>query len=190
MIADQSFDLRNTVEVRKEQNMKRLLTRLTTLIVMTLTGWMIYADTPASAAQDCATAVYDKWNTCDNGYSNTAQQYAIRVSYCEQNAPATCPPAAEPGCAALPPSEYATCCLAASRAACEATVSANYDNRGSAYFTCLGIGEGNLGNCIEQIDICPAAHDRAAMCNLIYEESEDWDARNTCLANSGINQCV
>ncbi len=170
--------------------MKRLMVRFAALAVITLTGCFLYLDSPAIAAMDCATAVYNKWNTCDNSYSNTAGQYAIRQAYCVQNAPAECPAAAEPSCAALPSSEYANCCLASSRSACEATISANYENRGSSYFSCMGF-EGNFGNCIEQVaDFCLEAQGRVSTCNSIYEGLDNSEARSTCIANSGINQCV
>lgn len=127
--------------------------------------------------------------SCDNSYANTVQTYAIKTPFCEQNAPAVCPYASVAYCQSRPPSEYDACCLSASRSACEATVTANYGNRGSSYFSCMGL-EGNLGNCVEQMEICPAAHGRYAECNTMYEGLDNADARNTCITNSGINQCV
>src|SRR5690606_5492948 len=139
---------------------RRVLIRFSMLAVLMIAGGVLYLDTNASASGDCAMTVFNKWMACDNSYAGTAQLYAIRTPHCVQTAPSTCPPAAEEFCASLPPWDYAGCCLAASRAACEATISTNYDNRGSSYFSCMGF-EGNLGNCVEQMDICTDAYLRA-----------------------------
>lgn len=132
--------------------------------------------------------------SCDNSYANTVQTYAIKTPFCELNAPSVCPYSSVAACESQCGSNqnqpcYDNCCTIASRAACEATVTANYGNRGSSYFSCMGF-EGNLGNCVEQMEICPAAHGRYAECNTMYEGLDNADARNTCITNSGINQCV
>mgnify|MGYP001478852718 CR=1 FL=1 len=65
---------------------------------------------------------------------------------------------------------------------------AAYNSRGSTYGTCIGL-EGNGNNCIEQLEGCDPARDRAAACNGLYSGSEDGDALSVCLNNSGIWQC-
>ena len=175
--------------------MKRILFRMFVVLFLTLASLFFYLDRPVSGAFDCATSVYNKWTSCDNAYGNTAQQYTVRSSYCEQTAPSACPSAAQAGCA-LNPSTYATCCEAASRAACEATITTTYDNRGSSYFSCMGMGNtgfggGNFSICVEQVaGFCLEAQGRVTVCNAIYSGEDDADAKSVCLANSGIDQCL
>jgi len=172
------------------ENMKRILVRFSILVVLVVTGCFLYLDVPVSGAGDCAMTVYSKWMSCDNSYANTAQQYAIREQYCWMNAPSTCPNAQTEIFCAANPSTYTSCCMAASLAACDANITSTYDNRGSSYSSCMGI-EGNFGNCIEQVaDFCLDAQNRVSVCLSVYDGEDNSEARSTCIANSGINQCV
>lgn len=168
----------------------RTLVRFLMLMVLTVTTGLVYMETPVSAARDCATAVFNKWTTCDNAYASTAQQYAIRTPHCVQTAPSACPnQTTETYCSSLDPSQYAGCCLAASRASCENAITATYDGRGSSYGSCMEFG-GNYGNCIEEVaDFCLDAQGRNSVCAALYEGTEDFDARSTCIANSGVDLC-
>jgi hypothetical protein len=171
------------------------------VLFLTVGSLFFYLDRPVSGAFDCATTVYNKWSTCDTAYSNTASQYSNRTSYCVANAPSTCPAISESTCdflaighCANDPNpqacydlDYAACCKSASEAACEATLAANYNNRGNSYFSCMGF-EGNFGNCIEEVaDFCLDAQNRVSECSSIYPGFENSSARSTCIANSGID---
>lgn len=174
--------------------MKRLVVRFSLLTVLFAGVVFFYMETSVTCGPDCAMSVFTKWNSCDNSYSETSQQYALRVSYCELNAPSVCP---DQSSATLCGDScngnqqcFDTCCLAASRSACQATLTMNYNNRGSSYFSCMGLG-GNFGNCIEQVaDFCVEAQNRVSICNAMYEGLENSEARSTCVANSGIDHCV
>src|SRR5690349_9427947 len=116
--------------------MKRVLFRFCIALFLLTGSVLFYLDRPVHASGDCGMAVYNKWMSCDNAYANTVQTYAIRTPYCEQNAPSYCPnQSQEATCQSNcsqnpnPTACYDSCCLAASRTACEATVTANYGNR-------------------------------------------------------------
>ena len=72
---------------------------------------------------------------------------------------------------------------------CMSDAEKSYDARGSDFAHCLSGPEGNASICVEQMEHCPNAQQRASECYSQYGSSEDSEARNTCLNNSGIWQC-
>lgn len=160
--------------------MKKVISRLATLSVMITAGFLLYNDLPVKAAS-CWETAYNKWQNCDNNYSATLTTHYY--------SPQTCAATAQNSCQHHPPGTPAyNSCYNAAYTACIAQDQQNYDNRGSSYGSCLGF-EGNGGNCVEQLESCDPARDRASACNGLYAGSEDGEALSTCLNNSGIYQC-
>jgi len=160
--------------------MKRVIIRFTVLMILITTGCFLYASSPA-AVTSCWETTYNKWQGCDNSYASTQTSHF----YAQQ----TCTTLAQNNCQQYQIGSPAySSCFDTALNACILQDQQNYDNRGSSYGTCLGI-EGNGNNCIEQLESCDPARDRAAACNGVYFGSEDGDALTTCLNNSGFNQC-
>lgn len=165
--------------------MKRVILRLATLLVMVAAGVVFYYDSPVQAAA-CWEQVYARWQTCDNNYSNTFTAHYF--------APQTCASTAQNSCQQHPQGSSAyNSCYATYNSSCITQDQQNYNNRGSAYGSCIGI-EGNIGNCVEQLQFtCDDARFRAATCDNLYGygngENADGEAYSACINNSGIGQC-
>lgn len=189
--------------------MKRLLMRFAVLAVITVTGCFLYMDKPTEAASSCWQQAYNKWTGCDNAYSNTVYTFnninghclnnastvcsASAHSFCQQQANTACQGNPDPQCYnnsynGCYMSQYQSC-HTQTIIQCQTNVENAYNNRGNAYGSCLGF-EGNYGNCIEQLDgECSLARDRALACANTFSGEDDWDAKNTCILNSGIHLC-
>lgn len=185
------------------------MARSAMLVVFVLSGCFIYLDTPAEAALDCWQQAYNKWTGCDNAYSNTVYTYNNMNAYCSNNAANICSASANSYCSQQATTacqgnpdpqcytnSYNGCylsqyqsCHTQTTTQCATNVQNAYNNRGNSYGSCLGI-EGNFGNCIEQVDGgCLLAQDRVTACYATYTGSEDGDALQLCILNSGIGQC-
>lgn len=189
--------------------MKRMLSRIGTLLVLLGTGCFLYASSPV-AVLSCWEQAYNKWMGCDGGYFNTKYQYQDRTGYCTNTAAGACSSSTQASCnthatnacssdpdpVACYNYAYNTCystqypaCYDATEYNCLLSITNTYNNRGNAYSSCLGM-EGNYGNCVEEVEFsCSEAQSRSAACLSAYADSEDYSAYSTCVANSGINQC-
>jgi hypothetical protein len=184
--------------------MKRLVLRFAALAVLVLSGALLFSNqlpSRASSRTSCWEDAYNKWNECDGAYSNTVGTYDIQGSYCTWENTTTCSSADNTTCNATAtaactnspnPSAcfdaaHDSCCSSHNYNNCITTVNDNYSNRNNAYTSCLGM-EGNLGNCIEQMQNgCDSAASRVSICATIY--AEDYEAYTICRANTGIDQC-
>ncbi len=191
--------------------MKRILVRFSMLAVLVATGSFLYLETPADASaveMACWEQAYNKWMNCDTAYSNTLTQYDLSPTTCANSATTACTADANTYCLAQATSQcngdpvcentvFTGCysgrynsCYSAANTSCMANAQTAYNNRGTAYGSCLGI-EGNFGNCIEQVDGgCMLAQDRVATCAALYQGIDNYDAYSTCITASGINRCV
>lgn len=189
--------------------MKRMISRLGTLLVLLTAGCYLYASSPI-AAISCWEQAYNKWMGCDGAYVNTKNLYMDRGYYCANNAATTCSTSANTFCTAQATnscsghpdpqqcynSAYSNCylsqyqsCHTSTEVQCLQNVENAYNGRGNSYFSCLGI-EGNYGNCVEEVEFsCVEAQNRAAACYSVYSGIDDGEASATCRANSGIDQC-
>lgn len=191
--------------------MKRIIRKLTILVFLVTAGFLIADRNPTSYAMtSCWEIAFDRWNTCDNAYSNTVSNHTMINNYCDTNTASNCSATAHSYCDAQANSacsssptpqtcynqSYNNCymsqyqsCHTTTQQQCYDNVNNAYDNRGNAYASCMGF-EGNGGNCIEQMDQCDIARQRRDQCNLSYNQDPDYyDGYYTCLANSGIWQC-
>ena len=189
--------------------MKRIIWKFVTLLILIMTGFLFQDNSPVKAAS-CWEMAYNKWMSCDNAYSNNINQHADINNYCANNSASNCSAtagnycsgqasttcASDPNYSMCYNNSYSSCYLPAYQSChteteleCRDNVDTAYNNRGSAYASCLGF-EGNANNCVEQIaGFCQEANNRAAICSNLYSGSEDYDAYYTCRANSGIDQC-
>lgn len=190
--------------------MKRIVLKLATLAVLIGSGTFLISSEPAAAAlTSCWESAYNKWNACDGAYSNTVTTYhdssycttrsasecsEIANSYCSSQAATTC--SGNSNYQSCYNNAYTSChgaaygnCFNTHNSACLSDNESSYNNRSNNYASCLGV-EGNLGNCIEQMQNgCDAAQSRVYVCAAVYADSEDADAYWTCRSNSGIDQC-
>lgn len=194
--------------------MKRIMLKFATLLVLVTAGFLVNDNSPVKAAS-CWETAYNKWMSCDNSYSNTVYQHTYVDNnnnniYCQNNSTSNCSASAANFCSSQASTtcandpNYSTCynnsysscylpayqsCHTSTYDECATNVETRYNNRGSAYVSCLG-AEGNATSCVEQLaGFCQDANDRAASCSNLYSGSEDYDAYNTCRANSGIDRC-
>jgi hypothetical protein len=176
--------------------------------ILTITSYFINADFSAAApapVMACWEQAFNKWSTCDGAYSNTRYLQATSSTYCASNSAATCSVTSSSYCSSQASTTCAnnpnpsTCynnaynncytpqyqtCHTQTQADCVDNINTAYDNRGSDYGSCMGI-EGNLGNCIEQMeDVCTDAINRAYSCATIYGDPEDADAYSACRAQA------
>ncbi|MCW5962159.1 MAG: hypothetical protein KIS76_18510 [Pyrinomonadaceae bacterium] len=188
--------------------MRKIIFKFAALFVLAGGGYLIHGGVSTEAAFACWETAYNRWMACDNGYSNTLNQYANQSNYCSTNsanncsaiANSYCSQQANTSCSGNPDpacynNAYNSCympyyqsCYTNDYNTCINNVNSAYSNRGNAYGSCLGF-EGNGGNCIEEMDECEIARDRVSACNSLYVGIENSDALNTCLNNSGISQC-
>jgi hypothetical protein len=159
--------------------MRRIASRFFVLVVLAVALIWVGNDAIPVHASSCWSTAVSTWMGCDNAYSGTQNDHFYAPTTCAASAASACPNDVP--------------CYTAHYNACIAADQTNYNNRGDAYSSCIGV-EGNAGYCIENIeDIhCELAFNRVQWCASIYCPNgtvcePGW---LECLAASGAWMCI
>ena len=163
--------------------MIKLVGRIMILLVISSSGYYIYADRNESSSSCWQTAL-SKWTSCDSAYSGTVNNYfALQGS-----APRPiCSSSADAACTSDP---YPSQCWTNAYNACAVAINSAWNSRATSYGDCLG-GDGNANFCVEDPEFnCGEAAGRNEACGEAYGGTDNLGAKLACRSASGVDSCL